>query len=310
MRRGWGEEHAQVVQADGLCPCRRLEPEYTTIVDTKIVVASYSILQTRSASARCLQKFRFKCVIADESHNLKEKNSKVVMQKVNRLAKKLKELWDRFRTEGPSSEAKSLEEGLTSLSIFRSQLEAIDKQIIELNDYQKVLKMPLTDFEVFTILRTEFENLEEIYKVFQELQNTTSRIEELTCDIYFAAPDKFSLSAVEKEVEELKARFGDHVVLQKLEAKMKSFASYQRIIYLLNNDKLRPRHWEILLQRTGVQTEDEYMSFQLNLFLHLEQSEFESVIVDVIDIAQEEARIEEELTAIRLRWEERKFILH
>merc|ERR1712016_476699 len=81
--------------------------------------------------------------------NLKEKNSKVVMQKVNRLAKKLKELWDRFRTEGPSSEAKSLEEGLTSLSIFRSQLEAIDKQIIELNDYQKVLKMPLTDFEVF-----------------------------------------------------------------------------------------------------------------------------------------------------------------
>ncbi len=42
---------------------------------TKIVVASYSILQTRSASARCLQKFRFKCVIADESHNLKQKNS-------------------------------------------------------------------------------------------------------------------------------------------------------------------------------------------------------------------------------------------
>ena len=241
--------------------------------------------------------------------NLKEKNSQVVMQKVNRLAKKLKELWDRFRTEGPSSEAKSLEEGLTSLSIFRSQLEAIDKQIIELNDYQKVLKMPLTDFEVFTILRTEFENLEEIYKVFQELQNTTSRIEELTCDIYFAAPDKFSLTAVEKEVEELKARFGDHVVLQKLEAKMKSFASYQRIIYLLNNDKLRSRHWEILLQRTSVQTEDEYMSFQLNLFLHLEQTEFESVIVDAIDIAQEEARIEEELTAIRLRWEERKFIL-
>ena len=125
---------------------------------------------------------------------LKDKNSQVVMRKVDRLAKKLKELWDRFRTEGPSSEAKSLEEGLTSLSLFRSQLEAIDKQIIELNDYQKVLKMPLTDFEVFTILRTEFENLEEIYKVFQELQDTTSRIEELTCDVYFAAPDKFSLS--------------------------------------------------------------------------------------------------------------------
>ena len=41
----------------------------------KIVVATYSLLQKRSASARCLQDFNFQCVIADESHNLKQKNS-------------------------------------------------------------------------------------------------------------------------------------------------------------------------------------------------------------------------------------------
>ena len=41
----------------------------------KIVVATYSLLQNRSAAARVLQQFDFKCVIADESHNLKEKKS-------------------------------------------------------------------------------------------------------------------------------------------------------------------------------------------------------------------------------------------
>lgn len=41
----------------------------------KIVIAAYSLLQNRSASARVLEQFKFKCVIADESHNLKEKNS-------------------------------------------------------------------------------------------------------------------------------------------------------------------------------------------------------------------------------------------
>lgn len=41
----------------------------------KIVVATYSLLQKRSASARCLQDFKFQCVIADESHNLKQKDS-------------------------------------------------------------------------------------------------------------------------------------------------------------------------------------------------------------------------------------------
>ena len=240
---------------------------------------------------------------------LKEKNCHLVMRKVERLAKKLKELWDRFRTEGPSSEAKSLEEGLDSLAAFRLQLETIDKQILEVNEYQKVLKMPLTDFQVYTILKTEFDNLEEIYKVFQELQETTNRIEGLTCDVYFTTPEKFSLDKVARNIEDLKSRFGNHVVLQKLELRMKSFASYQRIIYLLNNDKLRPRHWQILQDRTGVHTEEEYLSFTLNLFLDIDQDKLEQVIVESIEIAQEEARIEDELTVIRLRWEERQFSL-
>ena len=42
----------------------------------QIVVASYSLLQTRSAAAHALRNdIQFRCVIADESHNLKEKNS-------------------------------------------------------------------------------------------------------------------------------------------------------------------------------------------------------------------------------------------
>ena len=41
----------------------------------QIVIATYSLLQTRSAAAKVLAKFQFKCVIADESHSLKERTS-------------------------------------------------------------------------------------------------------------------------------------------------------------------------------------------------------------------------------------------
>jgi SWI/SNF-related matrix-associated actin-dependent regulator 1 of chromatin subfamily A len=41
----------------------------------KIVVATYSLLQSRSAVARIMQDFDFECVICDESHNLKERTS-------------------------------------------------------------------------------------------------------------------------------------------------------------------------------------------------------------------------------------------
>ena len=98
---------------------------------------------------------------------LKEKNCQIVMRKVDRLAKKLEELMEKFQTEGPSSESMSLEEGLISLKSFRSSLETIEKQILELNENQRILKMPLTDFLYFTSLKNEFDNLEEIYHVFQ-----------------------------------------------------------------------------------------------------------------------------------------------
>lgn len=41
----------------------------------QIVVATYSLLQNRSAAAQVLQQFRFQCVIVDESHNLKQRGS-------------------------------------------------------------------------------------------------------------------------------------------------------------------------------------------------------------------------------------------
>mmetsp|Transcript_34297 Transcript_34297/g.82616 ORF Transcript_34297/g.82616 Transcript_34297/m.82616 type:complete len:1136 (-) Transcript_34297:436-3843(-) len=57
----------------------------------KIVVATYSLLQNRAAAARCLDQFNFKCIIVDESHNLKQKKSQrtalalPLLQKADRL---------------------------------------------------------------------------------------------------------------------------------------------------------------------------------------------------------------------------------
>lgn len=41
----------------------------------QIVVATYSLLQTRSAAAKTLDQFQFQAIIVDESHNLKQRNT-------------------------------------------------------------------------------------------------------------------------------------------------------------------------------------------------------------------------------------------
>jgi len=62
-------------------------------------------------------------------------------------------------------------------------------------------------------------------------------------------------------------------------------------------------------EKTGIYTDEEYLNFKMNIFRPLDQEFFKNIIVDAIEVAQEEARIEEELTAIRLRWEEREFLI-
>jgi len=57
----------------------------------KVVVATYSLLQQRSTAAHALQQMQFQCIIADESHNLKERTSQrcqlamPLLQKAKRL---------------------------------------------------------------------------------------------------------------------------------------------------------------------------------------------------------------------------------
>jgi 7,8-dihydro-6-hydroxymethylpterin-pyrophosphokinase len=47
----------------------------------------------------------------------------------------------------------------------------------------------------------------------------------------------------------------------------------------------------------------------VNTFINLEPDSLASDIKDIVDIAQEEAEIEDALTIIRKRWEDRKFVL-
>jgi hypothetical protein len=47
----------------------------------------------------------------------------------------------------------------------------------------------------------------------------------------------------------------------------------------------------------------------VNTFINLDQDSLSADIQDIVDIAQEEAKIEDELTVIRKRWEDRKFVL-
>jgi SWI/SNF-related matrix-associated actin-dependent regulator 1 of chromatin subfamily A len=48
---------------------------FTKQKDVRIVIVTYSLLQQRSAVANVLQDMNFNCIICDESHNLKQKNS-------------------------------------------------------------------------------------------------------------------------------------------------------------------------------------------------------------------------------------------
>ena len=137
---------------------------------------------------------------------LKEKHSQIVTQKVNRLSKKLNEVREKFNTQGPSSENMSLEEGLQSLTSFRAMLDTIDEQSLELNEYQRVFKMPLTNFHVLKILKEEFENLEEIYKIFSQLQDRVKEIEDLKCSDYFTNPEKYGLTEIGNQIRDFKGQ--------------------------------------------------------------------------------------------------------
>ena len=90
---------------------------------------------------------------------------------------------------------------------------------------------------------------------------------------------------------------------------MNTFVGYQRLLLNLNNDRLRTRHWSLLLSKANIDSDLEFSNFKVKTFISLDQTLFDQIIMEVVDIANEESDIEEQLSVIRKRWDERKFEL-
>ena len=112
-----------------------------------------------------------------------------------------------------------------------------------------------------------------------------------------------------KEVKGLPKRIREEDAYRGLDASVKNFLTSVPLVADLRSPAMRDRHWEQLMDTTGVRfTIDD--NFKLDDLLALELHKFEEEVGEIVDRAQKEEKMEQSLAKLEESWGKIEFQFH
>ena len=157
----------------------------------------------------------------------------------------------------------NLFDGLVAMDKFKKLILQFEEESQALNDTQKIFKIPLTNFTVLKKLKNEILELDEIYQVFQRLENYRNSIKNQKWKDYFIDKmheEESELMVIDEEIKSLKSKFLQTSILKKLEKHAGVLRQYLNYLERLENGNLSDRHWQLIRKETGISDDVERIS--------------------------------------------------
>lgn len=168
---------------------------------------------------------------------------------------------------------------------------------------EKLFGLDFTSYPELVEVSKDLENLEVLYKLYVDQREARSQWSStlwvnLNPQALVDGIDEYirSYKALPKQVKE--AEIAKHV-----EEKMKEFKRSVPLFVDLKHEALRPRHWNMLMDKTGVHFEMAPDRFTLGKLFAMELHQYSETIAEIIQTAIKELQIEKtvkELTEVLL----------
>ncbi|KAI8464229.1 MAG: flagellar alpha dynein [Monoraphidium minutum] len=156
--------------------------------------------------------------------------------------------------------------------------------------------------EQLTEARDELVAIKDVWDCAQlcELQSAAWR-DTLWADIKTEEMEEGSKGFV-KDVKGLSKKVREEGVFKGLDQSVKNFLVSVPLVADLRSPAMRPRHWQQLMEATGVKFDVADPSFKLDQLLALELHRFEEEVSEIVDRAQKEEKMEGGLAKLEDLW--------
>ena len=212
----------------------------------------------------------------------------------------------RYYNQGPGTVGPDLEKGLELLEQFHDELKEMEKKKTDMANSEKLFGLEFTLYPELAEVAKDLEVMDILFKLYieqKEARTTWSQtlwvnlnpnalvdgIEEYLRR-FKALPKEIRVSEVGKNVEE----------------KMKEFKRSVPLFVDLKHEALRPRHWQQLMNKTGVIFDMAPDRFTLGKLFAMELHRFDDVIAEIIAMAVKELYIEKCIKELTETWDNYK----
>ncbi|XP_055003053.1 dynein axonemal heavy chain 10 [Sorex araneus] len=212
----------------------------------------------------------------------------------------------RFYSAGPGSVGEDLDRGVELLSVFERELARHEKNRQELANAEKLFDLPITMYPELLKVQKEMSGLQRIYSLYENLRSAK---EEWSQTLWVNLNVQVLQDGIEgflKSLRKLPRHARSLPAAAHLESKMKAFKESIPLLLDLKNEALRDRHWQELMEKTGVFFEMTE-TFTLENMFAMELHRHTDVLSQIVTSAIKEIAIEKAVKDILDTWENMKF---
>ncbi|CAM9103575.1 unnamed protein product [Discosporangium mesarthrocarpum] len=240
---------------------------------------------------------------------VKEQFREVTKQQALDFHADLKNMEREFKATGPGNSSTQLEDGVRLLAEYEEKVQACMIKKLELVNAEGLFGLPITEYAGLNRMSLDLKMLSRIYDLYREQRE----FEEGNSATPWADLD---VGALQRGVEDLekKARkekqFKDHPTFRAVETRIFNFKDSIPLIVNLKNEAMKARHWEKLIEMTGVKFDPgNFKTLTLGNIFQMELHRFTADIDEIVNESVQELKIENEIRKIENTWRKTELVL-
>ncbi|VDK75302.1 unnamed protein product, partial [Dibothriocephalus latus] len=226
-----------------------------------------------------------------------------IQREVAQFTQKIAAFAERFATCGPGSVGEDLDKGLDLLKQYQEEIQQLEGERHELLSAEKLLDLPISTYAQLTRIFHEMDSLERLYRIYGD-QKEERAIWSST--LWNQADFKVLSEGIEgylRALRRLPKEVRSTPVGCTLGNHMRAFRDSLPLFANLKHEALRPRHWAMLMERTGHKFAGSPENFTLGNIFSMELHRYEATINEVLGIAMKEFSLEKGVVEIEELWQ-------
>jgi dynein heavy chain len=200
-----------------------------------------------------------------------------------------------FLDNGPGVSSVTLDQGVEKLADYKLRMNRLNRLKAELVNAQNLFNLDVKPYPLLQQTQADLDQLDKIYALyieFKEFQDNMSSM--LWSDLDIGTLQK-GAEDFEKAAKRFPKELKEIFTFKMVEAKLTNFKEALPLVVNLKNDAMKPRHWQKLMDVTGVTFDASLKGLTLGNIFAMELHKFTALIEEIINEAVQESKIENEM---------------